>query len=194
MFMVGTDPVEVERRVNAREFRCRADGAVLGRWGRARRRRVRGVGLVHPRRLRCPSCGVTHVLLPTLCLLRRADGVQVIGQGLTLAAGGAGFRRIAWWLGRSASTVRRWLRRVRVNADVVVVLAERRVRVLDPLACPAPVVSSRIGAVVGAAGRLVDALTIRFGVGKVASWAPIAQVTAGMLLAPRKALGVINTS
>jgi len=50
----------------------RADGSV--RW------RLR------PRRARCAGCGVTHVLLPVSCLVRRADAVEVIGVALVAYA------------------------------------------------------------------------------------------------------------
>ena len=39
-----------------------------------------------PRRARCGSCGVTHVLLPAWLLARRCDGTAVIGNMLTRAA------------------------------------------------------------------------------------------------------------
>jgi hypothetical protein len=55
-----------------------------GGWGHARERVVRGEGGIgwrlRPRRSRCGGCGVTHVLLPVRCLLRRADGVAVTMQ------------------------------------------------------------------------------------------------------------------
>ena len=83
----------------------------VGAVGWARRRGVRGVGSLRPRRARCPGCLVTHVLLPVTVLLRRADAVEVIGAALTARAAGLGHRRIAVWLGVPAGTVRGWLRR-----------------------------------------------------------------------------------
>ena len=49
---------------------------------------------------------MTHVLLAVSCLLRRADGVDVIGAALRMKAAGAGHRPIAGRLTRPASTVR----------------------------------------------------------------------------------------
>src|SRR5271156_314062 len=73
---------------------------------------------LRPRRSRCGSCGVTHVLLPVSCLLRRADGVAVIWAALAGKAAGLGFRPVALLVGRAASTVRDWLARFASRAGV----------------------------------------------------------------------------
>ena len=92
-------------------------GGTLARWGYGRRRRIRGLGAdaidVRPRRVRCGGCGATQVLLPAALQPRRADATEVIGTALARKAAGLGHRRIAAALGRSPSTVRRWLRRAR---------------------------------------------------------------------------------
>ena len=108
---VEADQVRVESRLTAGEVGCPGCPGVLAPWGWARRRRVRGVGSLRPRRGRCAGCLVTHVLLPVTVLLRRADAVEVIGAALTARAAGLGHRRIAVWLGVPAGTVRGWLRR-----------------------------------------------------------------------------------
>src|SRR3954447_1953290 len=114
MLTVETDPVAVEERLGSGGLACPGCSGVLARWGHARGRRVRdsdgGLWIV-PRRSRCTGCGVTHVLLPVVLLVRRADTVAVIGAGLTAKATGAGHRLIAALLGRPAETVRGWLRR-----------------------------------------------------------------------------------
>jgi hypothetical protein len=74
--MVGTDPVEVDRRLLAGELACPCGGGQLSPWGHARARWVRGVGVLRPRRARCTACLVTHVLLAVSCLLRRADAAE----------------------------------------------------------------------------------------------------------------------
>ena len=75
-------------------------GRVLAGWGYARVRRVVGmVEPVRPRRSRCRSCGVTHVLLPVTLLLRRAYAAEVIWEALAAKAAGAGHRQIAARLG-----------------------------------------------------------------------------------------------
>ena len=111
MVTVEADQVRVESRLTAGEVGCPGCPGVLAPWGWARRRRVRGVGSLRPRRARCGGCLVTHVLLPVTVLLRRADAVEVIGAALTARAAGLGHRRIAVWLGVPAGTVRGWLRR-----------------------------------------------------------------------------------
>ena len=70
------------------------------------------------------DCLQTHVLLPASVLLRRADEVTVIGAALLAKACGCGRRKIATRLGRAASTVRGWLRRIgQVAERVLAVLA-----------------------------------------------------------------------
>ena len=81
---------------------------------------------LRPRRARCGSCLVTHVLLAVSCLLRRADGVDVIGAALRVKAAGVGHRPIAARLGRPASTVRGWLRAFARNAETVRSAVHRR--------------------------------------------------------------------
>lgn len=115
MVTVEVDAGGVERRLGEGLLACPGCGGRLSRWGHAPARSVRGLGVVmlwvRPRRARCSGCGVTHVLLPVSCLLRRADTVDVIGAALAARAGGAGHRSIAAQLGRSPQTVRGWLRR-----------------------------------------------------------------------------------
>src|SRR5262249_32103071 len=67
---------------------------------------------VAPRRSRCMACQVTHVLLPVVALLRRADLAEVIGWALAAKAAGSGARSIAARLGRPGGTGRGGLRRV----------------------------------------------------------------------------------
>ncbi|WP_219069661.1 DUF6431 domain-containing protein [Candidatus Mycobacterium methanotrophicum] len=100
----------------------RGCGGTLQRWGYGRRRHVRGLGTqvinVRPRRVRCGTCQTTHVLLPASLQPHRADATEVIGTALANKAAGMGHRRIATALGRSPSTVRRWLRRGRDHAHL----------------------------------------------------------------------------
>ena len=101
VLMVGTDEDEVDRVLRAGGLACPGCSGVLAPWGYARRRKVRAEGEVwrlRPRRSRCSAaggCGRTHVLLPTSCLVRRADSVAVIGAALVDRAAGLGHRRIA---------------------------------------------------------------------------------------------------
>src|ERR1039458_8872851 len=92
-------------------------------WGHARDREIRLGGearrRLRPRRAVCSGCGQTQVLLPAWVLARRADGTGVIGEALALAAAGLGHRTIAGRLGRAATTVRGWLRRLAFRAEAL---------------------------------------------------------------------------
>src|ERR1700722_11710830 len=123
MVTVGVVAGEVESRLAAGRLRCPACSGALAGWGQARERVIRGENGIgwrlRPRRSRCCGCGVTHVLLPVSCLLRRADGVVVIWAALAGKAAGLGVRPVARLLGRAASTVRDWLARFAGRAGVV---------------------------------------------------------------------------
>lgn len=183
MLMVDADPAVVELQVQNGEFRCPADGARLARWGWARSRRVRGVdGGVRPRKLRCPTCKATQILLPETLLVRKSCGTELVGQMLELSASGLGFRPIAEQLDVPVSTVRRLLRAVRRNAGVIIALLATLVRQLDPLApSPAyPLMTSEVGALVAAVTGLVAAARIRFGPKvRAAPWLSLSLVTGG---------------
>lgn len=194
MVMVGTAQGEVERRLVAGELRCPCGGA-LRPWGHARPRVVRGVGVLRPRRGRCVTCRLTHVLLAVSCLLRRADGVEVIGAALTARAGGQGHRRIAERLDRPASTVRGWLRAFARRATAVrAVLAVLLVE-LDPLAGRLVVHGSVFADAVEVLGVCAAAARRRLGVlGAVSAWQLASAVTDGRLLGEVGPGGWSNTS
>lgn len=192
--MVGTDPVEVDQRLLAGELACPCGGG-LSPWGHARQRVVRGVGVLRPRRARCGSCLVTHVLLAVSCLLRRADAAEVIGAALTAKAAGRGHRPIAAGGGRPVSTVRGWLRAFAGNAERVRAVMTALLAPLDPLTGPAPVGESVFADAVEAVGACAAAARRRLGVvGAVSPWQLAAAVTGGRLLAPAGPGGWINTS
>jgi hypothetical protein len=192
--MVGTDPAAVERRLRAGDLVCPC-GGVLAPWGHGRERRVRGVGAVRPRRGRCGCCLVTHVLLAVSCLLRRADGVDVIGAALRMKATGSGHRPIAALLARPASTVRGWLRAFAGNAEKVRARCTALLVELDPLTGPLPPHPDAVADAVEAVGACAAAARRRLGVvGAVSPWQLAAAVTHGRLLAPAPAAGPVNTS
>jgi hypothetical protein len=146
-------------------------------------RRVRGVGRLRPRRARCGSCSVTHVLLAVSCLLRRADGVDVIGRALQAKATGAGHRSIAVRLERPVSTVRGWLRAFACNAGVVRSVFTALLVELDPLTGALPCRPSVSADAVEAVGACAAAARRRLGVvGAVSPWQFAAAVTNGCLL------------
>jgi hypothetical protein len=195
MVMVGTDPVQVEKRLRAGGLVCPCGVGRLVPWGFARTRLVRGVGRIRPRRARCSACGVTHVLLAVSCLVRRADGVDVIGAALALKASGCGHRPVAVGLGRPVSTVRGWLRALARKAEWVRALFSTLLTELDPLAGPLGPAGSATADAVEAIGACAAAARRRLGVvGAVSAWQLASAVTGGRLLAVVGPAGPTNTS
>lgn len=134
MLIVGIDAAAVEMDLIGGRLGCPACGSVLRPWGHGVEREVRLSGGSERRRLRrsiCRACGVTHVLVREDTLVRRRDGVEVVGAALTAKARGHGHRRIAGDLGRPASTVRGWLRRFAVMAVALREHFTRWVHALD---------------------------------------------------------------
>jgi len=186
MLTVETDAAGVEERLLSGRLACPGCAGVLAGWGRARARTVRGPDggvRVVPRRSRCTGCRATHVLLPVLLLLRRADTATVIGAALAAKATGGGHRGIAERLGRPPATVRGWLRRFGARVEEVRVVFTLRCRALapDPV-LPGPAGSGWADAVaaVSAAAR---AFMARFSV-EVPVWQVASAVSAGRLLSP----------
>jgi hypothetical protein len=183
---VGVDAVAVERRLSGGRLSCPGCVGVLAGWGYARERRLRGPdGLVRlrPRRARCSGCGRTHVLLPVVVLLRRADTAAVIGAALAAKAAGVGYRRIAVVWGRPVETVRGWLRRFAARAEAVRGLFTVLLRALsaDPVMPePAGGVWPDALAAIGAATAVVVA---RF-VSMLTPWELVVAVSGGRLLTP----------
>lgn len=182
---VGLDASAVENDLSA-GLLCCPDGAcsaVLGPWGWARERVVRGAGRLRPRRGRCRGCLRTQVLLPASVLLRRADAVTVIGEALLAKAEGRGHRPIAALLNRPPSTVRGWLRRIAgVAGQVLAVLAAIAAGFGTEFIPPAATVGP-VAAVVELLGALAAAVARRLG-GSCSPWRLAAVVTGGRLLAP----------
>ena len=187
MLTVETDPVAVEERLGSGRLACPGCSGVLARWGHARSRRVRdsdgGLGIV-PRRARCIGCGATHVLLPVLLLVRRADTAAVIGAGLAAKATGAGHRLIAALLGRPAETVRGWLRRFAERVEAVRAVFTRWCRDLapDPV-LPGPAGSAWADAI-AAVLAVAAAMGARFSIGEVPVWQAASAVSGARLLLP----------
>jgi transposase-like protein len=122
MKIVETNPIAVETALVAGLLNCPACDGRLAPWGFARSRLIRIlVGFEDRifRRSRCSSCKKTHVLVPSDTLVRRRDGIEVIGSALTSSARGVGLQEIADGLDRPAETVRDWLRRARARAEEI---------------------------------------------------------------------------
>ena len=168
-------------------MRCPACAGELGSWGCYQRRvrvgRARFRLLI--RRARCGACERTHALLPGFLLARRLDAVDAVGCALGMAAEGRGYRPIAVALGRSATTVRGWLRRLRARADLLrgcfVALA---VELSEPPA-RAPPATSPLVLLVRAIADAFLAARLRLGPGAVTGgvWAFSSAATTGRLLA-----------
>lgn len=187
MLIVDTELLVVERELKDGRLVCPSCSSVLVPWGHGRPRVVRGeIGarlFLRPRRTRCSSCRITHVLLPALVLPRRADAVAVIGAGLEIAARGLGHRPIAERLGRPEATVRGWLRRFNLVAEQVRSLFTTvLVSVADDPVMPDP-----------AAGRLADAVAAVLAAAAVVEgrfvvalspWELACRTSRGTLLAP----------
>lgn len=199
MLTVNVDAVGVEKMLRAGSLSCPTCAvAAVSPWGFARPRWLRSAdGLVRlrPRRSRCSGCGATHVLLPLVALLRRADAVAVIGTALALKAAGRGHRWIADGLGRAAGTVRGWLRRFAGRAETLrrafTALAVS-VRADTPPIEPA---GSDFADAVAAVGAAVAAIGSRWPVLlTVSAWEIACAVTNGGLLASSGPLELTNTS
>lgn len=190
MVTVEVDSERVESRLVGGEVLCPScpDG-VLVRWGFARVRRVVGMAeSVRPRRSRCRTCSVTHVLLPVTLLLRRAYVAELIWAAVVAKAGGVGHRRIGHRLGIPGSTVRGWLRVMTGRAEVVrhwfiAVAVAVGVDVSIPKAS-----GSGCGEVLAAVGAARLAIAARFGestaIGAVTSSRVAVACSGARLLAP----------
>jgi transposase-like protein len=190
MVTVEADPVHVESRLAVGGIGCPTcrDG-VLGGWGYARARQIEGLSdPLRPRRGRCRSCAVTHVLLPVTVLLRRAYAAEWIWAAVTARATGVGHRRIGASLQVPAATVRGWLRRagsrleaLRVCFLGVAVAAGVDVQIPDATGCA-------WRDLVAAVTAATAALRFRFGsarlVDMVTPQRVVVAVSAGRLLAP----------
>jgi len=127
---------------------------------------------------------VTHVLLPDVCLARRRDAVEVIGEAL-LSFGRESYRLAAERLGVPAETVRDWRLRFRARAELIAAHFLRWARALNTeLDAPAgdgSLVDEALEAV-GVCTRLASLV-----LGSRPAWSWVSALTAGGLLA-------INTS
>ena len=200
MVTVDGDARVVERRLGAGRLRCPVCSGRLAGWGHARPRVIRGENGIGwrlcPRRSRCCGCGITHVLLPVSCLLRRADGVAVIWAALAGKAAGLGHRPLARLLGRPESTVRDWLARFASRAELVRGLFTVWLCALDADPPPLPPAGCTVADAVAAITAAATAAGRRWA-GRLASLSPgelASSVSAGRLLSPSWVPELINTS
>ncbi len=183
MKIVGTDAPEVERALVAGELACPGCGGRLRPWGRARVRVVRhrdGEERRRLRRSRCCGCSLTHVLLAEDCLVRRRDGVEVIGAALVAKAAGQGHRRAARDLDVHPSTVRGWLRRFTRWAEAIRSFFTALAHDLDPLLGPLAPAGSALADALEAIATAARAAAARLG--PRAPWNFASAASAGALL------------
>ena len=197
MVTVGASSVDVEWRLAEGLLACPGCGARLAGWGHARARVLRGADgpvWMRPRRSRCVGCGVTHVLLPLVALLRRADTAAVIGAALAAKTAGLGWRRIGVLVGRPALTVRGWLRRFAGRVEAVRVWFTVWLRAVEPdPVMPGPAGSGWADALV-AITAVAGAVVKRFVVSAVSPWEVAVAISGGRLLVPGWPPEPINTS
>jgi hypothetical protein len=178
MLSVCAEQVRVELELVGGLLSCPSCRGVLGPWGHARERVLRcswGDRMLRPRRARCRGCAGTHVLLPDVSLLRRQDEVAVIGRAIEAKVVGWGYRRIASWLGVHADTVRGWLRRFAVRAELVRAHFTRCAVALDP----------ELGPVLPAGSGIADALEAIAVAVRAWAWRIACRLSGGVLLATR---------
>lgn len=137
LLMVDPDAARVEADLAAGNYDCVACGVGrLAPWGFARDRVLRDRGRMvelRPRRTRCVSCLVTHVLLPTVALLRRRDLAEVIGCALHARfKNGTTRKKMAEDAGVHPDTARGWLRRFVKRAEEIRVVFTEWAHRLDP--------------------------------------------------------------
>jgi hypothetical protein len=186
--LLFTDPSSINTELLGGTLDCPRSGCAgtLRPWGWARPRQIRVSPQRHisvrPRRGRCGACSRTQVLASWITYPRRVDTVETVGAALTAAATGLGHRRVAERLGLPATTVRDWIRRARINAEDVRVIATIRVHALDPLAHPLAATGTALGDMIDAVGRMLAAWTVRIGP-PASSWKLAAAITGGRLLA-----------
>ena len=198
----------VEARLAAGRLRSPCCGAVLARWGWARRRVVAmlsGPEEFCPRRGRCRRCGRTHVLLPAVLWSRRRYGAAVIMAVLVLAAAAAAAGRATarpWLAGRDgsrwqvpASTAWSWRSRFAGRAAALRQALMGVLPLADPLARPLVPAGSPAGDCLAALQAVTAGLARRFPpLAAVSAHEVAGHLTGGLWLAPAVPVLRLNTT
>jgi Domain of unknown function (DUF6431) len=207
--MTVRGPAEsVEKRLRAGRLRSPCCGAVLARWGWARRRVVAmfsGPEEFRPRRGRCRRCGRTHVLLPADLWSRRRYGAAVIMTVLLLAAAAAAAGRAAarpWLAGPGggrwqvpASTGRSWRSRFAARAAALRQALTGVLPLADPLSRPFAPAGSAAGDCLAVLEAVTAGLARRFPqLAAVTAHEVAAHLTGGLWLAPGVPAVRLNTT
>jgi transposase-like protein len=199
MLTVEVDAAAVEARLLAGQIVCPDCSGILSPWGFGRPRWLRevvGRVRVRPRRAICAGCGRTHVLLPVIMLVRRADLVEVIGTALLARAAGMGQRSIAGLVGRARSTVRGWLVRFASRAAALRQAFTAVLVAVEPDPVPPAATGSLFADAVAAIFEAGAAVVRRWApaVFTVSPWRVMVAVTGGRVLSPDLRVMSINTS
>lgn len=196
MRIVGAEVAVVEVELVGGLLGCPSCRGVLAPWGHARERVLRcrdGDRRLRPRRARCRGCRRTHVLLPQVVLVRRQDGVVVIGAAIEAKVlAGQGFRRIAGQLGASPVTVRGWLRRFAERAGLIRAHFTRCAVALDPELGPVLPAGDGVADALEAIAVAVRAWVLRFG--PADRWPLVSWLSGGLLLQHELTLGGLVVS
>jgi len=187
--IVVLDQAQAHRELLAGTLPCSRCSAPLRSWGYARPRSLRLSCGAHvslrPRRARCRTCSVTHVLLPAFAPPRSAYAMEVVGQVLVGGAQGLSHRTIAADLGLPADTVRGWIRKVNGRAEWLRTTATAAAHMFDSMFDPLPPTQTRspLAEAISALGAAAAAARRVFG--PIATpWELLAAITQGHLLAP----------
>jgi hypothetical protein len=169
------------------ELRCPDCPGRLRPWGLTRTRSLRSFGggrvWLRPRRVRCASCRVTHVLPPALAPPHRAYTIDVVGQALLASALGRSHRTISADLGIPAETVRDWIRRVRARAEWLCVQGTIAAHTLDPMLAVIVPAGFALADAMSALATAAAASVRRLGP-TAPPWQMIAMIARGQFLAP----------
>jgi hypothetical protein len=185
VMMVEPRPDLVEAKLATGEYRCGSCGdGRLAPWGFARRRKLRSRGAevwLRPRRARCVSCLITHVLLSTIALVRRRDVVEVIGEALTARyLDGKSRSVVAAEAGVPFDTARGWQRRFSGKSGEIRELFSTLAHRLDANLGPIQARHSPEADALEAIGVAAAAAARQLGPGPL--WGFVAGASSGMLL------------
>jgi hypothetical protein len=182
--MVEPDQDAVETALVSGRLVCDCGGE-LRPWAHARRRTLRDgprTVVLRPRRARCRSCRITHVLLPTTALLRRRDLAAVIGEALrSRHLDGLSRAAVAKHAGVVPDTARGWSRRFAERAEDIRATFAALAHRYDPQLPPIEARGSPCADALEAIG-VAAAAAVRF-LGPAPLWDFVAGASGGKLLA-----------
>jgi hypothetical protein len=185
--IVVLDEAQAHADLRGSALGCPGCSGQLRRWGFARTRSLRcsvgGRVSLRPRRVRCTSCRVTHVLLPALAPPHRAYAIDVVGHALLASAFGQSHRTIGADLGVPADTVPDWIRRVGARAEWLRVQGTIAAHRLDPMLPAIAPAGSALADALSALATAAAATVRRLGP-LAPPWQIIAMIARGRLLAP----------